>query len=410
MSNLDRRSSFQLRTYVVGSVLPMCRNKQTSVKIQAGLAALLSSAGPDPKTLAMLGCEGLALRAVSWKTSSSLAMHNSILGLAQTEQRYATMDPHLGCLRSAKFLCLIKKCLETEGISDVERSVLVGAVLSLVSQTPQHASIASGIWEERTVDLLQETLHLDGVMVIAIPEQDKAILLEKIQNTRLLEAIAAETDVVKLNELNTTLKANKRGWLDPGDIQRALSLIGSSVLLLTGIRHIGAEKDNLLMDPDTCDVSCTHDVSRRNAVVRGLASGTTLDVSLDMFTLHLGVLMAATLRVLAKYSEPPQDRDTIMRSVIDELPMFGQQPYLSKTKKNISPGPPSAPAAAVPPSATTTEDCRFTRLADELAAFKVNCDARIKVLERHRCRSRSRSRSPLRLHSPNSQAKKDGFA
>lgn len=378
--DLDRRSSLSLRTFVVGSVIPMCRNKVNSVKIQSGLTMLLSPAGPDPRGLLSLANEGLALRAVSWKTSSCLKIHTGIMCLAGDEGdgRVATVDPTLGCLRSEAFLSKLRTAMEVPGISDLDMSVLVGATLSLVCRTPTHESLASGSVLERVVDLARETSKFDHVRVTVIPEEDRAALREKIMNTMLLSSIAeAELEGRDVSELNTSLRGNRKGWLDPDDRERALALIASSVVLHVGTRHMPAEKDGLLMDPTSCDVSCLMDVSRRNAVLSGGRQGApVIDVPLEMFSLHLGVVMASAIRLLAK--QVGENRDTMMEALKGKPPLFEQQPYLVKFRR--APLPPQ-PAKDRSKEKEKDKDTELARLAAELHAFKVQCDARLQLME-----------------------------
>lgn len=401
VEQLEGRSSYSLRTFVVGSVMPMCRSKLNAGRIQTGLAMLLCAAGPDAKGLAILGNEGLALRAASWKTSGSLRVHHCIMRLAGNTDdgagRVATVDPTLRCLRSATFLGGLRESMEVEGISDVDRSVLAGAALSLVCRTPAHAAIALGDWRERVVDLVAETRRFDVVRVALLLDEDRAILREKILNTRLLasiaEAAAEDRDVA---EMGVSLRGNRKGWVDAEDRERALELIDTSVLLLVGTRHVGAEKDGLLLDPTTCDVSCTHDVSRRNAVLGGGRQSTVLDVPLEMFTLHLGVVVAAAIRLVAKHRQ--QDRDEMMEAMATEEALFEQLPYLAKVKRTVQAGGAGGAggttgggAAAKAVAVSVAKDKELTRLAAELAAFKVDCEARIRSLEGKKEAKRSRT-------------------
>lgn len=404
IKELGQRSAFALRTYVVGSVLPMCRNRINSGKVQVGLAMLLGPQGPDAKGLSVICNDGLALRAVCWKTSGCLLTHSSIMQMAGddgTGRSVATMDPSLGCLRSLKFLAQLCKAMEDESISDVDRSVLVGATLSLVCSTPAHPCIAQGAWQERTVDVFSETLRYDSAHIISIPTEEKAALREKIENTLLSKSIeqaeaAVPVDTVALADLHSTLKSNRKGW-DPEDRERALALIESSVLFLAGSRHTVSERDGLLMDPSTCDVSCSQDVSRRNSILLGKK---VLDVPLQMFTLHLGVVVAAAVRVLARLTG--QDRDQMMETLMSEEPFFQQHPYLAKLIKRAHVPAPGAAAAIkdkdkgkgmdMDKGKKSSKDAELVRLAAELSAFKVHCEARIRVLERRQS-SPKRSRT-----------------
>lgn len=397
IERLQLRSAYKLRTYAVGSVLPMCCNRLSTTRIRTGLSTILNQAAPDPKVLAVLRYEGFALRAVSWRTSSCLRIHNGIMRLAGVDTSVAgsalvaTVDPSLDCLRSARFIALIRSALEVEYITDVERSALVGATLSLVLKTPPHPRIALGEWEERLVDMVAETKHLDGARIMLIPEPDKDALKEKINNTLLLASITEETDLEKTAELSSTLKLNKKGWVDDQDRDRALKLIKESVVLLVGQRHVAADRDNLLMDPITCDVSCMHDVSRRNAVLRGPIPR-SLDVPLDMFSLHTGVVMAAAIRVVAKYSK--QDRDAMMEEMSSEASLFEQPTYLAKTyKRSLKEHAEGKeedsevdPAAKIACKSTRRRlevelDNRFTLISDAVDALRAEYETRIKSLE-----------------------------
>lgn len=385
---LEQLSAYALRTHVVGSVLPMCKNKANSGKIEVGVTMLLSEAGPDLKGLVVLGNDGLALRAVSWKTSGSMVIHQDIMRLAGdrdgTGSAVVVVDPTLACLRSSKFLALIRAAMEDQGISALHRSLLVAATLSLVSKTPPHASVPAGIWRETTVNMAQETRRFDSVRISGIPAEEKACLREKIQNTHLLAAIAESDNEANIADMNCTLKANRKGWLDQEERERALALIDSSLLLLVGTRHIAAERDGLLLDPTTCDVSCTHDASRRNVILLGKK---VLDVPMEMFTLHLGAVMAAAIRVVAEHSR--QDRDVMMQTLSSHAALFEQQTYLVKMTGSKKPSLTATPTKA---TKDKDKDKELIRLAAELSAFKVQCEARIRVLERRqnspkRCRT-----------------------
>lgn len=392
------RSAYSLRTFAVGSVLPMCRNKANSAKVQAGLNMLLSTSGPDPRGLLTLGSEGFALRAVSWKTSACLATHNGIMRLAGDvgDGRVATVDPSLRCLRSARFLGQLRVAMEVEGISDLDRSVLAGTALSLVCRPPPHAALQSApgpAWREHVVDMLAETRRFDDFRVATISPEDKEMLREKIQNTLLLASIAeAEEGGRDVSDWKVTLRGNKKGWVDVEDRERALGLIETSVVLLVGTRHTVSEKDGLLMDPTSCNVSCSHDVSRRNAVLGGgggrQGGGTPVqDVPLEMFTLHLGIVVAAAIRLLARHAGA--DRDEMMLALSVEEPLFEQLPYLTKTKRAPTS---AAPGVGSPASKESKDKTELLRLAAELAAFKVQCEARIQSLEgKHQQAKRSKT-------------------
>lgn len=377
VQELELRSAYMLRTYVVGSVMPMWRNKVMSAKIQAGLSSLLSEAGPDVKSLAALTCDGLALRAVSWKTSSSLLTHTSIMQLAGEDRSMngialvSTCDPSLSCLRSKAFLRLARQVMADE-IQPIERDVVFAAVLSLVSKTPSHPSVSQGL-HEGMLDVIAETRHLDGSSFMTIPETDKSVLRDYI-------------DPIEAS------KSHKSGWADAYEVERAIKLIDTSILWLTGTRHSTAEKDHLLIDFATGDVSCTHDAAHQYAIVRG-ETPSGLDVPLEMFTLHVSIVMAAAIRIIAKHTH--KDRDTMMEELAHEPPLFDQVSYLSKsdpkppkvTKAKKSPQPKSLKAARV---AAEEEDSResmtvrdeMKQLFTDLENYKARCEARFAILEK----------------------------
>lgn len=314
---------------------------------------ILGEGGPDAKVLTLLGNDGLALRGICWKTSSSLSMHRSIMTMAGEDTSIegvalvATMNPSLDGLRSSRFMEMVREAMQAEDLSEVERSVLVAALLSLVSTTVVHPSIGrADEWREGSVDMIAETRHLDGARILVIPERDKNVLLEHIDGRD------ADGD-------------HKKGWLDADDRSRAVILVQSSVLLLAGTRHVMTEKDGLLMNPVTGDVTCSHDASSRNAVMR--ATG-VLDVPLEMFNLHIAVVMAAAIRVVAKHTM--QDRDTMMQIIVREVPMFDQQVYVKKLRLPSSAGHGGADQIA-----------RLTENVSSLQVFRTDTLARLAALE-----------------------------
>lgn len=384
LDDLQRVSAYHLRTYVVGSVLPVWRNKPTFKDIRIGLNSMLQEEGPDHKLLEVLACDGLALRAVSWKTSSSMVMHASIMQLAGEDMSIpgtaflSSIDPSIDGLRSAKFLGDIRHVLGQDDISDVERSLLLATVLSLVCVTPPHPLIALGDWREKRIDMIASTAHLDGANVIAIPDADMSILLQS------------------LSQLPTTdVPTYKSGWADKSDRDQALGLLTSSAVLLVGVRHVSTEKDNLLIDPSTRDISCTHDAAHNRTIVHG-ETPAVMDIPLHMFTLHLSIVIAAALRVVAKHTE--QDRDTMMQSLLLEPPMFGQSQYFAKKVTSKAMKATKIPRLCKPaktskmPSRPTpaSNASGIATIASDLSAFKLSCEARFTSLERQPLK-RSRS-------------------
>lgn len=364
---LQLRSAYHLRTYAVGSVLPMWCNKATSLKICRGLCSLLSETGPDATNLSALSMDGLALRAVSWKTSSVMTSHRSLMSFAGEDlsepgkARVCVVDPTIDGFRSVMFMGLVRNVLGLDSITDDERNVILGAVLSLVSHTPEHASVVRGEWRETSVDMIAETRHLDGAHIIIIPPTDKATLIENI----------------------TPNAAGPRpGWADAEDRNRALRLVEQSFLFMTGIRHIAGEKDNLLIDPETGDVCCTHDVAHHRTVIRGSTPG-VLDVPLQMFTLHLAVVMAAATRIVARHSH--MDRDTMMQLVVAQEAQFAQTAYHAKRVTRV----PVHAKAQTQPNNNVKAIAELQEQVCTLQGDVVRCETRLASLE-------VRVKSPIR--------------
>lgn len=364
VSALELQSAYELRTYAVGSVLPMWCSKSMSSKICKGLASILSEGGPDQATLSILAHEGLALRAVSWKTSGSLRTHRCLMQMAGEDTSVAdvarvhTVDPTLDGLRSAMFIGLVREVLGLDAVSEDEKNILMGAMLSLVCSTPPHPAMRRGEWDEGVVDMIAETRHLDGVHILIIPDADKCVMIENITPTEA---------------------GCKPGWSDADDRSRALLLIESSALLMTGIRHVSTEKDNLLIDPRTGDVSCTHDVAHQRVVIHGETPG-VLDVPLQMFTLHLGIVMTAAIRIVARYSD--LDRDAMILDVKSQTALFPQQEYYAKkeTTRQVTARVPGRGKGSKE-AKKETKSSQMSKALVDLSAFKVDCEARLTTLE-----------------------------